>query len=330
MAARLFQAVYYSRRYGPNSPKLPRKGSARYRRDFNWILTIIVGLYLSSLVYESVRTMEENHYDTLGLKFGTFTQKQLKTNFRKASLQYHPDKAGQAGADMFVGIRAAHEVLVDPTLRLNYDRFGPTVLNCTTCKSNKDYLREGLKSVYTFYTAAGIIFFLMNLVGKGNYGRYWRFILLAGMGAIEMSLVFSAGSVGGGWMEWLMPGLVPFEQIVVLHQLYISASVAVSQVGPVLFPEGQEKQESSSELIKRLQSLTEIAAAETAVQVKSWMDTLVGQDECITQLRRELGYMSLEMKLCEDNTFFDTRTAIKARIERQSKSHRKERLDHID
>ncbi|KAF9340908.1 hypothetical protein BGZ91_011913 [Linnemannia elongata] len=290
MAARLFQAVYYSRRYGPNSPKLPRKGSARYRRDFNWILTIIVGLYLSSLVYESVRTMEENHYDTLGLKFGTFTQKQLKTNFRKASLQYHPDKAGQAGADMFVGIRAAHEVLVDPTLRLNYDRFGPTVLNCTTCKSNKDYLREGLKTVYTFYTAAGIIFFLMNLVGKGNYGRYWRFILLAGMGAIEMSLV-----------------------------------------GPVLFPEGQEKQESSSELIKRLQSLSEIAAAETAVQVKSWMDTLVGQDECITQLRRELGYMSLEMKLCEDNTFFfDTRTAIKARIERQSKSHRKERLDNID
>lgn len=71
-------------------------------------------------------------------------------------------------------------------------------------------------------------------------------------------------------------------------------------------------------------------AAETAVQVKSWMDTLVGQDECITQLRRELGYMSLEMKLGEDSAFFDTRTAIKARIERQSKIHRKERLAHID
>lgn len=102
MATRLLQAVYYSRRYGPNSPKLPRKGSARYQRDFSWILTIIVGLYLSSLVYESVRNIEENHYDTLGLKFGTFTQKQLKTNFRKASLQYHPDKAGDAGAGMYL------------------------------------------------------------------------------------------------------------------------------------------------------------------------------------------------------------------------------------
>jgi hypothetical protein len=51
-------------------------------------------------VYESVRTIEENHYDTLGLKFRSFTQKQVKTNFRKASLQYHPDKAGQTGAGM--------------------------------------------------------------------------------------------------------------------------------------------------------------------------------------------------------------------------------------
>ncbi|KAF9121904.1 hypothetical protein BGX30_002312 [Mortierella sp. GBA39] len=330
MVTRLLQAVYYSRRYGPNSPKLPHKGSARYQRDFNWILTIIVGLYLLSLVHESVRTMEDNHYDTLGLKFGTFTQKQLRANFRKASLQYHPDKAGQAGADMFVGIRAAHEILVDPTLRLNYDRFGSTVLKCAGCKTNKDYLQEGLKAVYTFYAAAGIIFFLVNLVGKGNYGRYWRFIMLAGMGAIEMSLVLTAGNAGGGWMERLMPGLVPFEQIAVLHQLYISASVAVSQVGPLLFPEGKEKQEPSSELIKRLQTLTEIAAGETAVQVKSWMDTLVGQDECITQLRRELGYMSLEMKLGEDSAFFDIRTAIKARIERQSKIHQNERLAHID
>ncbi|KAG0289063.1 hypothetical protein BGZ96_007298 [Linnemannia gamsii] len=333
MATRFLQAVYYSRKYGPNSPKLPRKGSTRFQRDFNWILAMIVGLYLASLAYESMRTMEENHYDTLGLKFGSFTQKQLKTNFRKASLQYHPDKAGQTGA----GIRAAHEILVDPTLRQNYDRFGPTVLQCTTCKTNKDYLQSGLKQVYTFYSGAGIVFFLMNLVGKGNYGRYWRFIILAVMGAIEMSLVLESGSNSGGkvgmgrWMmERLMPNLVPFEQITVLHQLYISASVAISQIGPVLFPEGKGKQETSVELIKRLQTLTEIAAAETVVQVKSWMDTLVGQDECITQLRRELGYMSFEMKLGEDISFFDTRAAIKARIERQGEFDRKQHLADLD
>ncbi|KAG0372757.1 hypothetical protein BGX24_012627 [Mortierella sp. AD032] len=215
-----------------------------------------------SLVMESMRSMETNHYDTLGLKFSTFTQKQLKTNFRKASLQYHPDKVGQAGAEIFVGIRAAHETLVDPILRIAYDRFGPSVLKCTTCKTNKDYLHEGFKQVSTFY---------------------------AGAGMIEL-----------------------------LHQVYISLSVAFSQVGPLLFPsKAQSKQDTAAELMKRLQTLSDIAAVETMVQVKSWMDTLVGQDECITQLKRELGYMSLEMRLGQDSDFFATRTAIKARIERQ-------------
>jgi hypothetical protein len=70
-------------------------------------------------------------------------------------------------------------------------------------------------------------------------------------------------------------------------------------------------------------------AVETMVQVKSWMDTLVGQDECIIQLRRDLGYMSLEMKLGEDSAFFNTRAAIKARIERQGEIDRKELLANL-
>ncbi|KAK3842737.1 MAG: hypothetical protein J3R72DRAFT_442308 [Linnemannia gamsii] len=322
---RFLQAIYYAGRYGSKSPSLPRQGSSRFARDFNIILITIIGLYLMSLVMESMRSMETNHYDTLGLKFSTFTQKQLKTNFRKASLQYHPDKVGQAGAEIFVGIRAAHETLVDPILRIAYDRFGPSVLKCTTCKTNKDYLREGFKQVSTFYAGAGMVLFLMNLVGKGTYGRYWRFILLAGMGALETSLILRSGGFLGGkgeamWMgmqKW-MPNMVTFEQIELLHQVYISLSVAFSQVGPLLFPsKAQSKQDTAAELMKRLQTLSDIAAVETMVQVKSWMDTLVGQDECITQLKRELGYMSLEMRLGQDSDFFATRTAIKARIERQ-------------
>ena len=64
------------------------------------------------------------------------------------------------------------------------------------------------------------------------------------------------------------------------------------------------------------------------MQVKSWMDTLVGQDECISQLRRELGYMSLEMQLSQDSDFIDTRAAVKARIERQCRSD--EKLENLD
>ncbi|KAG0200001.1 hypothetical protein BGX33_011280 [Mortierella sp. NVP41] len=238
----LIQLTYHAFRYGSKSPHLPRRGSVRFSTDFNRILMTIVLVYLCSLVFQGVRSMEPNHYDTLGLNFGTFTQKQLKTNFRKASLQYHPDKVGQAGADTFVKIRAAHEVLVDPTLRTAYDRFGPTTTQkCTTCKTNKDYLHEGFKQFYTFYVGAVTVLCLFNLVGKGSY------------------------------------------------------------------------------------------AVETLIQAKSWMDTLVSQDECVIRLRRELGYMSLEMKLGQDDIFFDTRCAIKARIERQGELDRKnEKLEDLD
>ncbi|KAF9089723.1 hypothetical protein BGX23_006481 [Mortierella sp. AD031] len=293
----LIQLTYHAFRYGSKSPHLPRRGSVRFSTDFNRILMTIVLVYLCSLVFQGVRSMEPNHYDTLGLNFGAFTQKQLKTNFRKASLQYHPDKVGQAGADTFVKIRAAHEVLVDPTLRTAYDRFGlTTTQKCTTCKTNKDYLHEGFKQFYTFYVGAVTVLCLFNLVGKGSYGR------------------------------------VTFEHIEILHQLYISVSVAFLQVGPLLFSsKALAKQQTAADLMKRLQALSEISAAETLIQVKSWMDTLVSQDECVIRLRRELGYMSLEMKLGQDDIFFDTRCAIKARIERQGELDRKnEKLEDLD
>ncbi|KAF8942717.1 hypothetical protein BGZ47_006207 [Haplosporangium gracile] len=127
--------------------------------------------------------MEENYYATLGIKF---------------EFHEHPDKAAQAGAGTFVGIRAAHEILDDPALRLNYDRFRTHSPEWHSLQNQqRTTFKKGLKTFYIFYFGAGIVFFLMNLVGKDNYGRYWRFILLAVIGAIEMSLVLTAGNGGG-------------------------------------------------------------------------------------------------------------------------------------
>ncbi|KAG0254250.1 hypothetical protein BG011_005875 [Mortierella polycephala] len=135
--------------------------------------------------------MEPSHYDTLGLGFHTFTQKQLKTNFRKASLQYHPDKVGQAGADKYIGIRMAHEVLVDPVMRQAYDRFGPLVLGCTECTTARDYIEYKLNEMSDFYVMSFTILALMDLTGKCMYGRYWKLLLLIVMGGLELSMVQS-------------------------------------------------------------------------------------------------------------------------------------------
>lgn len=96
----VLQSVWYSVKYSGNSSAKPAPNSAKYRRHQNWIYSLVVLGYLAYTVVEVDRAMPINCYDLLDLKFHSFTQKQLKTNFRKASLMYHPDKVGQAGAGM--------------------------------------------------------------------------------------------------------------------------------------------------------------------------------------------------------------------------------------
>lgn len=95
MAASVIQNMWYRTK---NSKIRPAKDSPQYKRHFAWIFAGVVITYLSYTVIQFEQALGSNHYDMLELQFSSFTQKQLKTNFRKASLQYHPDKIGDAGA----------------------------------------------------------------------------------------------------------------------------------------------------------------------------------------------------------------------------------------
>ncbi|KAF9195971.1 hypothetical protein BGZ50_002773 [Haplosporangium sp. Z 11] len=198
--------------------------------------------------------MEHNHYDTLGLGFNSFTQKQLKTNFRKASLQYHPDKVGQAGADMFVRIRTAYEVLVDPVMRPAYDHFGPSTLKCTECTTAKDYMNYGLNEMSSPYMISFAVLALMDLTGKCRYGRYWKFLLLIIMGGLELSMVLSRGPNTA--LNWLMPNRATFEQIAILRHICLSMVIAVDQIGPLFLPDVVVQKGTVQGSLKLLETLT--------------------------------------------------------------------------
>lgn len=94
MAARVILNMWYRTK---NPKGRPIKDSPQHKRHFAWIFAGVIISYLSYTVIQFERALGSNHYDMLDLQFSTFTQKQLKTNFRKASLQYHPDKIGEAG-----------------------------------------------------------------------------------------------------------------------------------------------------------------------------------------------------------------------------------------
>lgn len=57
------------------------------------------------------------------------TSDQIKKQYRKMALKYHPDKAGdsQDAAAKFELIQKSYETLIDPQMRKIYDQYGEKV-----------------------------------------------------------------------------------------------------------------------------------------------------------------------------------------------------------
>ncbi|KAF9956173.1 hypothetical protein BGZ72_002954 [Mortierella alpina] len=306
------QTIWYSFKYPVNSAAKPAANTPKYRRHHNRIYCAVVLAYLAYTIVEVDRATPINCYDLLDLDFHHFSQRQLKTNFRKASLMYHPDKVGHNGAETFVMIRAAHEVLSDPVAKTAYDRFGPDVVACSTCKTVKDHINRGLSSFYTFYVGSGVVLILMSVLGKGQFGRYWRFIVLFGMAALELAMVTRSEPLF--ILSWLLPHRVTFEQVAILHQIFISTFIAISQIGPILVPSKEQERGNVKDLIHRLELLTAISNAESIGQLQSVFDVFRGDAECMTQLKRQMGVMALDSRLTQDQLLNETRNSIQRRL----------------
>lgn len=250
--------------------------------------------------------------------------------------------------DTFVRIRAAHEILSDPVLKIAYDRFGPDVVICSTCKTNRDFVNNGLTSYYPFYFGSGLVLSLMSVVGKGQFGRYWRFVVLFSMAALELIMVTRPEPL---WiLSWIMPNRVTFEQVIILHQIFVSSFIAISQIGPILVPSKEQEKSNTKELIDRLELLTAISSkfsycfvmermlvsikwmckirplikdflyfilnvdAESIGQLQSVFDVFRGDEECMTQLKRQMGMMALDSRLTQDQLLNETRNAVQRRL----------------
>jgi len=94
----VLQSIWYSFKYPVNSGAKPAPNTPKFRRHYNRIYCGVVLAYLAYTILEVDRSTPTNAYDLLDLSFSSFSQKQLRTNFRKTSLVYHPDKVGEAGA----------------------------------------------------------------------------------------------------------------------------------------------------------------------------------------------------------------------------------------
>ncbi|KAH6571189.1 hypothetical protein BASA60_007310 [Batrachochytrium salamandrivorans] len=254
----------------------PQPHDPRYKRNYNRAYIVVVVVYLVYSIVQAERSLPSNFHNLLNVGIGSrFEQKQLRTNYVAMSLQYHPvcfilafrfkllliiaspslthlwlhldcklgpmvtpiprskDKSHTKDEqDMYILVRQAYETLRNPTLRQAYNKLGMDALECTHCKTERDFVHESTHSWLVFYSVTAGISVLLSILGRMDFGRYWRLSGFFAIAAIEAYLIFSADDI----MPYVLPWRTVSQKIELLRQLFITVSIAIAQIGPILFP----------------------------------------------------------------------------------------------
>lgn len=158
LATSMLQNFYYSFAYPLDHAK-PQPGSAKFRRHYRNIYTLVVISYLFYTIWEANATLPANYYRILSVNSGDeFSSRQLKISFYKLSKEFHPDKnPSEEAGQTFIVLRRAYDTLNEPVMRAAYDKFGPAVEKWQHVVTPRDYMLTGLKSAVSFYAGTGYI-----------------------------------------------------------------------------------------------------------------------------------------------------------------------------
>ena len=155
---------------------------------------------------------------------------------------------------------------MDPAKRFAYDRFGPDILQWRQCKTIRDFVFTGVQSATIYYVASGSVLVLLGVLGYLQSGKFWRYLLMAGLYVIELHImtgpVFPAilTRVVNPFLSAtkLRPPYLPFQMLALLRKLSITFFIALSQLGP-LVQEGQAPQTSDTITPQHLDRLDALA-----------------------------------------------------------------------
>ncbi len=243
------QSLYYSLTIRAGDPK-PQPGTPRWAEHRRRIHIAVVTLYLLYTIYEADYDLQRagTFYSDLGLPLNA-TEREIKSRFRRLAALHHPDKAGPGRAvedvnAYFVHLKSAADALVDPAKRFAYERFGPEVVGWgPRCVTIRDHVARGAgAAMVPHYGAAAVALYALGLLGYLDWGRYERWLVLAGMFVFEAHAVTRPGLPGV--LEWvvnpLLVGVVgrapylPFQLIALARKVCVTVYIAFSQIGPLL------------------------------------------------------------------------------------------------
>ncbi|KAJ3298716.1 hypothetical protein HK104_010431 [Borealophlyctis nickersoniae] len=269
-------------------------------------------------VGEVERGLPLNLYNYMGVSQSS-DMKELKSNYRTLSLQYHPDKVqgltGEARARqeaLYLKIRFAYDVLKDPHKRAVYDRFGEDVFTCARCQTERDYLLASLNGFLTFYSGSALLLGVLSILGKLDFGRYWRFVGLIAMAALEAGMLVGQADP----LSYVFPWRTTQERVIMLRESFIVAFIAVSQIGPVLFPEKKSVRQSLLEL----ETLTDMQLKESTVNFKSAFEPFADDPVAAGELQRKIEKMAVDLQLLENANLSAAASRAQSRKKRKSRA----------
>ncbi|KAI9825680.1 MAG: hypothetical protein M1832_001024 [Thelocarpon impressellum] len=244
------QSVYYGITVRAGDPK-PAPGSPRHATHRRRIHIGVILLYLLYSIVEADWQLRRDgdFYRDLGVGVDV-DERGIKSRFRRLAALHHPDKvtsheAREASEALFVRLKTAQDVLLDPTKRFAYDRFGPAMLEWKHCASVRDYLMIGVQTIMPYYVLGAIFMIILGFLGFLEWGRYWRYISLISL------LVFEAHTITRPYFPPLTSRLLtplsflysashrpylPFQQLLLARKLLVTLYIALSQLGPLLSP----------------------------------------------------------------------------------------------
>ncbi|CAG8493352.1 8294_t:CDS:2 [Paraglomus occultum] len=297
LATSFLQRTYYGIFYS-NNPPHPQ--SHKFRKHYKRIYTVVVISYLVYTIFEAIWSIQPNFYEILGVK-KEFEAKTLKTHFRRLQLQYHPDKNPDAEAQAtFILIRKAYDTLMDPVQRFAYDRFGPEIIKCDHCKTTREFLANGWSDFGAFYTSTCLFMLVVNFLGKGQFGRFWRFVAFFGVACMEASMILHPKSTSGSFISMILRNMPIFEQIIVLRRLCIAMFLALSHVGPIWFP--SEIVDIRQEL-QRLELLSKFAEQEASALLVDGFEPFRKDTAAQIMLKRKMEMYEVNSRLNSHSEF---------------------------
>ncbi|KAM0748162.1 hypothetical protein T439DRAFT_336044 [Meredithblackwellia eburnea MCA 4105] len=171
-------------------------------------------------------------------------QPHLKSHWRKLARTHHPDKVGAQGEAHFVRLRRAVETLEDEGRRWAYHRFGESVGEWKR-DTTREYLKKGVLESVGFWIVAGCGVLGVGLVRKEERGNFfWRMLLLLLSVSTEFHLLLRGESLPPPiFLSTIFPNRESFEHIQLVRQTFISLSMGMSQVLPLLFDSEEEEEE---------------------------------------------------------------------------------------